>query len=177
MIRNVLGTVCLAMCSSVFLAAWGIDPSEIDQMVRNQVDETVIINMVQQQRLNRRLTVNEIIELKAAGASPALLEYLTRPEAANATYDAPPPVTAAAPAPSIVLSEPPATYYPPATPYYVYPQYRWGPSYYSSWPYYYNYRPGYSFGFSYNRGGWHSGRHHSRHHSYRHSGPPRSRRR
>ena len=140
-----------------------MDPSEIGQMLRNQIDETVIINMVQQQKLNRLLTANEIIELKAAGASPALLEYLTRPEAANATYAAPP---ATAAAPSITLSDPPSTYYPSAAPYYVNPQYRQSP--YESHSYHYNYQPGHSYGFSYNRGEWHSDRHQTRHHSYHH---------
>ncbi len=185
MMRNLLGAICLAVCFSGAGTGWALDPAEIGQLVRTRVDDTVIINMVQNQKLDRPLTAREVVELSAAGASPALLEYITRAEAVSSAYVAvqpaapvivtspEPSVTYVEPAPTVVtqqptvvVASPPTVYY--SSPYYttnyVYPRYRWGPSYYPS---YYPYAgSNYYFGFSYGSRGWY-GRD-----SYRRPPPP-----
>lgn len=164
-------------------AAMALDVSDISQMLKSDVQDSVIINMVQSQKLDRPLTAQEVVLLNSSGASPALLEYLTRPEAVSSSYVAsrPAPTVVAGssapvyqqPAPTVVTGSSAPVYAQPAptvmtntcpTTTYVNPNYIYPaptvvyPSYSSYYyPYYYptyRSRPSYSFSF-----GFGSGRH------------------
>lgn len=162
--------------------AFALDANDVAQLIRNGVEEEVIINMVGNQKLDRPLTANDVLALNSAGASGALLEYMTRPEAASAAYAAPsspmivgspqiqvesPPTVITSPQ-TVVTTQPNVVYgsacptptyvYPYSSPYYVY----------SAPRYYRDRRPSYSFSFSWGSG-W--GRHHPHHGGYR--GGPR----
>lgn len=71
------------------LAAWGfflgsalaLDANDISMLVRNGVSDQVVVNLVLNNKLPMPLTTEEILFLNASGISPALLEFLTRPEA------------------------------------------------------------------------------------------------
>lgn len=151
-----------------------LDADEIANLVRSGVQDSVIINMVQGQKLDRPLTTGEVMSLNANGASAQLLEFLTRPDAVNSAYVAPPPAAAivgesvypsvvSAPtvvsSPQVVVTTPPTVYYEYDyyDPGYVYPYYG------SSWPGYYG-------GFWWGGGGYRYRDH--RYRDYRH-GPPR----
>lgn len=158
-----------ALCLSSLGTAAALDVTEITQLIRNGVQESVIVNMAQSQKLNQPLSAQDVIALSAAGASPTLLEQLTRAGVVSPSY-APPVMTSSPtivtsapqvtyappavvqPAPSVVVTSPPPVYYNNACPptyYYAQP-----PSYY--YPAYRPYprRPPIYFNFSYG-GGYH----------------------
>lgn len=166
-VKTVLLGVSLLVLSGM---AFALDANDISQMVRNGVQDSVIINVVQTQKLNRPLTAQEVLLLNTNGASPTLLEYLTRSEAVSGSYVATSPaptivtgsndVTYAAP--SITVSPPAPTVvtqpYPPTTTYiipdYIYttPTYVYPYPYTYVYPYayeypYYRYQPNSSFNF------------------------------
>lgn len=141
-------------------SAWGLDANEIAQLVRSGVQDTVIINMVQGQKLDRPLTAQDVLNLNAAGASGTLLEYVTRPEAISSSYvaaqpapvyvESPPiqvqqPTTVVTTQPNVVVAAPPTVYY--------------GSGYYNpSYVYPYRYYPNYSFNFGFGSSrGWDRG--------------------
>ena len=175
--------IVAALCASTALPAFALDVSDVQQMLNNKVDESIIINMVQSQKLSRPLTAQEVVMLNASGASPGLLEFLTRKESANQSYQASAPVTQyQAPTvvessptiiessptvittqPNVVVTQPQTVYY--TTPnYYVPPTYVYPYRYYSApRPRYYS-RPGVSFNFSFGKGGHRWNRSHHRPH-------------
>jgi hypothetical protein len=154
--------------------AMALEVSEIVNLIKSGVEDSVIINMVQSQKLPRPLTTSDVLTLNAGGASPALLEFLTRPEnavaAAPMVVPATPTVVTSTPAPSVtvvesaptvvttqpnvVVTSPPPVYYSPT---YYYP--------YTSYPTYVPYRsyPRSSFNFGFSFGGGRNYRHHGRH--------------
>ncbi|MCC8190781.1 MAG: hypothetical protein LIP77_09140 [Planctomycetes bacterium] len=147
-----------------------LDASEIVTLKQHGVDDSVIINMVQSRSLDRPLTAGEVVALSSCGASPALLEYLTRPEAVAAapSYSQPtvvtsPPaqVTVVEQAPTVVTTQPNVVVTQPQTVYYGSPYY-YGYGYPYYYPYSYYSRPSYSFGLSIGRG-WGGSRHHRSH--------------
>lgn len=176
--KNVLLAAGLALVYTG--SALALDAGEIANLVKSGVQDTVIINMVQSQKLNRPLSTSDVLMLNANGASPTLLEYLTRPEAVSAAYVPPeisaPTVVTTAPSPTVtvvdptptivtqpnvVVTSPPPVYYSP-TYYYPYSSY--------SYPTYrYRSRPSVSFGFSFGGGKHYRPRHHG---GYRHGRRP-----
>lgn len=152
------------LCVTVTLSASALEPNDVVMMLQNGVDDAAIINMVRNQKLSRPLSPQEVVTLNASGASPELLEFLTRTDAAASSCvvtepttvveSAPMIVTQPAPVvvtpqPNVVVTTPPPIYY--SSPYYSYP----------------SYRSNYYFGFSWNN---------DRHRSYRrpsyHGRPP-----
>lgn len=150
-------TLLLALFMSCIGTAQALDASDIALLVKNGVHESVIINMVRGNKMRAPLTTSEVLLLNTSGASPALLEFLTRPEASavssppavvsESVYSTPPQVVVTAPAPTVVT-----------TPTYVSPTYYVGSPYVYGYDYYRYGRP-YSYGYSYGRGwgGWGGG--------------------
>lgn len=136
-------------------AALGLDAADILNMVENGVDEGVIISVVGNRRLAHYPTVQEIVSLHQAGASPELLAFLTSGQAVEIVSSAPAVVVSdplpcspcAKPAP-IVVEQPPVVVYEPApvvVPNYVYdpwPQ-RYHPNFYWEWDHWYRRPPRY----------------------------------
>lgn len=167
------GLVALSLSLLCAGSVWALDGNDIVNMKKNGVDDTVIINMVQAQKLDRPLTPNEVLILNSSGTSSTLLEFLTRPEAVSSSYARTPTVvTSTTPAPvtvveqpptvvttqpSVVVTQPQTVYY--ETPTYVYPYRTYGSPYYYPYSYPYSYRsgPSYSFGFWYGGGGHRGG--------------------
>lgn len=188
-INGIVAGLALALFAA--MPASALDANEIVQLVKNDVQDTVIINMLQQNKLERPLTAQEVLILSNEGASSTLLEYLTRPESVSSSY-VPPARTASSPvivtdsttsvvetvSPTIVTSEPSVVVTSPNTVYYgstyAYPSTYYYPYTYS-YPYTYRYGPTYSFGFSWGN----SHRWRGRDHGYRprppsHHRPPHS---
>lgn len=120
-------------------AAFGLDVTDVKNLVRNNVDEATIINLAQQGG-NFSVTSNDLAELRGLGASETLISSLfTAPPMAavppTVYYEAPDgTLTTTAPAPTVVYQTVPQV----VTPTYVYP-----------YPYprrhYFRSRPGVSF--------------------------------
>lgn len=185
----------LGMTLGLFVgSASALDSNDVIQMIRNGVQDPVIINMIQNQKMDRPLTAQEVVALSAAGASSSLLEYMTRPEAVSSSYVPPAPRSVYSDStPTIVTSEPTVTTAPPATYYgsnscsptvvtpaptivapsttyvvpYSYPVYTY------SYPRYRYYEPSYSFGFSWGGGSrWGHGPRYGHRPPYRGHGRP-----
>lgn len=149
---DAMNTIKIALCGlalsvAATLSAFALEPNDVVMMVQNGVEDSAIINMVRNQKLSRPLNPQEVVALNAGGASPALLEFLTRSDSSASPYvvtepttvveSAPlvvsqPPSVVVAPQPNVVVTAPPTVYY--SSPYYSYP----------------SYRPNYYFGFSWN---------------------------
>lgn len=158
--KLVLGLVLSLLCVGSALA---LDVNDITNLIRSGVKDSVIINMVRSQQLDRPLTAGEILALNSNGASPTLLEFLTRPETVSSSYIAPPPVVTDSltsqpmvydSTPTVVTSDPTVIVTTPPTVYYDYDYYDYGYPYYSG---YYDYWPGYSWGWG---GYWWGGSRH-----------------
>ena len=172
MLKTRIAAFGLALCLFTG-AASALDANDIVMMVKNGVDDSVIVNMVQTQKLPHPLTAQEVMALNAGGASSYLLENLTRPDASLAaattatvvtgssaptvTYVEPEPTIVTA-QPSVIVTQPPTVYTYPYT-YYSSPY----PYYYNSYPRYHRYRSGPSFSIGFGFGGgnrWHGGPRH-----------------
>lgn len=147
-LRNAV--LAAALCLAIPSAVLAIEPEEVIQLVQSGVDDAVIVNMVNATLLSRPLTAREVMALNAGGASPSLLEFLTRPEVVDSAYAAAQPTLVTTD--SSVIVAPPAVVYD----YTFYPIYRnyWHGSFY---------RPYWSWGFnhwwgnSWWNGGWWGG--------------------
>ena len=173
-------------------AAGALDIADVKNLVKNNVDETVIVNMVRQGGA-LSATAGDVVELRSMGASETLIAAIgaaapaTSAPAPATTYQGPGEyilqdgTTAAIPqstptyadpnvvyyeAPTVVTS-PPTVYYEAPTVYYGTPTYVYP---YSSYP---HYRSSPSFSFSFGFGG-RSGRYHGgrRHGGGWHGRPP-----
>ncbi len=160
----------MALSAAPLLA---LDANDIRNMLQNGVQESVIISMLQNQKLSRPLTTQEVIDLNQYGASAALLEQLTHTSSVDGsysttTYVSPPTTITTTPAPTIVQSptvvttSPQVIYTEPSTVYYTTP-YR-----------YYRPSPGISFYFGSGRRHWGGGPRWGHGPSYR-PGPPHGR--
>ncbi len=151
---GLLGLV-MALSAAPLLA---LDANDIKNMLQNGVQESVIISMLQNQKLSRPLTTQEVIDLNQYGASATLLEQLTHSASVDTsssyttTYSSPSTTTTITPAPTIVQSPPTVVttspqviYTEPSTVYYTEP-YR-----------YYRPSPGISFYFGSGRRHWGGG--------------------
>ena len=145
MLRSLLrasGVVVAIICLSGSVLA--LDATDISLLLKNGVEEAVVINLAREQGLSRPFTAQEVLQLNAAGASPRLLEFLTG-SAVRTQADA--PLAAAIPvAPAPLYSPVPSASCPP----YVYPA-----------PVYRVVRPGPTFyyGLGLSFGGGHGRRH------------------
>lgn len=139
----------LALSVGISLAAVALEPNDVILMVQNGVEDSAIINMVQSQKLSRPLNAQEVLTLNASGASPAILEFLTRPGSSVESYVVTEPITVVEPSPIVVSPQPNVIVTPPSTVYYDATYYSY--PYYSS-PYSYgpSYRRPFYFGFSWN---------------------------
>ena len=107
-----------ALTFAVALPAAALDISDVRLMLFNNVHESVIINMVNNQGA-MVATTNDIIELNAMGASPALLDAVSRASMGvgySPTVMAPAPVVVAAPPPVIVTQPGPVIIQQPRRP-------------------------------------------------------------
>lgn len=184
-----IGALSVVLCVAAASRASALEVGEVINMLKNGVHESVVINMVQQQKLSRPLTAQEVIDLSRSGVSPQIMTALT--DAANVgpmyapsgstvavpveNYTASMPgacgVAPTAPAP-VVVEQPATVVTAPPTVYYTYPD----SYYYYGYPYYnypYRYGPSYSFSFGY---GHRWGGHRGGHRGGPRSGPPRGRR-
>ncbi len=146
-----------ALFAALFLtvgAASALDLTDVKTLVRNNVDEAVIIGMVQQGG-NFPVTTDEVSELRGMGASETLIaELLTAPRAAASV-----PPTVYYEAPQTVVTAPPTVVYETptvVTPTYVYP-------YPYPRPHYFRPQPGISFSFGFGGGHHRPRRWHRRH--------------
>ncbi len=164
-IRQALLACVLSVSAASVMA---LDVNDITELLANGVQDSVIINMVQSNKLDRPLSAREIVSLSRAGASQPLLEYLTSAGAANQSYVAsqPAPVyvepapTVVQQQPNVIVQQPPTVVTQAPTVVYETPTYYYPRSYVYPRPYYYPYRSGPSFSFSFGGG-------------RRHYGPPR----
>lgn len=141
-----LSVVCVGQAA-------GLDANDIAHLVKNGVQDAVIINMVRSNRLPAPLSPQDVLLLNANGASPTLLEFLTRPDSSVAVVSSSPPVAYAEPSTPVVVTGNACSPTYIARPTYVAPRYYSAPTYvypYSSYDYY-RYRPN-SFNFYYGRG-------------------------
>lgn len=153
---------CVLSVSAASVMA--LDVNDINELLANGVQDSVIINMVQGNKLDRPLSAREIVSLTRAGASQPLLEYLTSAGAANQSYVASQPAPVyVEPAPTVVQQQPnvivqqpptvvtqaPTVVYEAPTVVYETPTYYYPQSYVYPQPYYYPYRSGPSFNFSF----------------------------
>lgn len=145
--------------------AQALDVDEIALLIRRDVDESTIMEIIRNRPLTQPLSATDVVALHNAGATSRLLGFLTSPEASmpeSLQYAV--PVT-----PTPVVTSPPLTYAPPATcaPTYVVPAPVAPPVVvYRSYPSY----PRYSFSFGFGGGrGW-------GHDRYRHRGGRRGHR-
>lgn len=128
-----------------------LDANDIRNMLQNGVQESVIISMLQNQKLTRPLTTEEVIDLNQYGASATLLEQLTHSASVDGSYSTTyvSPTTTITPAPTIVQSPPTVVTTAPQV-IYIEPQ-----TVYYTTPYrYYNPSPGISFYFGSGRRHW-----------------------
>ncbi len=136
-----------AVCAAVALcsgAAFALDLSEVKTLVLNGVDESVIIDMVNQGG-NWSADSGDVAELRALGASETLIAaVLTAPKVPPTVYYEQPPTVVAQP-PTVVYERAPTYVYP-----YPYPRRHYFPA-----------RPGISFSFGFGGG------HHYPRRSYR----------
>ncbi len=136
-------------------SAMALDFADIKLMLQNGVQENVIISMIQNQKLSRSLTTQEVIELNSMGASANFLQYLTSSGSAapaavasspEVVYVEPPATTVTACPPTIVTQPevivaappPPVYYYAPPRPrpgisFYFGSGPRWGPRWGPGW--------------------------------------------
>lgn len=176
-IRQALLACVLCVSAAGVMA---LDVNDITEMLENGVQDSVIINMVQSNKLDRPLSAREIVGLSRAGASQPLLEYLTSAGAANPSYAAsqpapvyvePAPTTVVTPQPNVIVNQPPTVVTQAPTVVYETPTYYYPQSYVYPRPYYYPYRQGPSVSFWFGSGGR---RHYGpRYHGGGHRGPPR----
>lgn len=128
-----------------------LDANDIRNMLQNGVQESVIISMLQNQKLFRPLSTQEVIDLNQYGASATLLEQLTHASSVDGSYSTT-YVSTITPAPTIVQSptvvttSPQVIYTEPSTVYYSTPYYGTPYRYYNS--------PGFSFYFGSGRRHW-----------------------
>ncbi len=138
-----------AVAAVLFLSSGGaaraLDIADVKNLVRNHVDEEVIVTMVLQEGA-LPATAGDVAELRTLGASETLVSAVTAASTGTATV--PPTVYYEAPT---AVAQPPVVYY--ETPTYVYP--------YAPFPrrHYYHSRPGISFSFGFGSGGRRHGRH------------------
>ncbi len=93
---NNLKALLLALTLAVFpQTVSALEVTDLMQLLRNGIQEQVIVNLVQQNPLARPLGPNDVLMLQASGAGAELLEYLTRPDTPQAPAA---PVYATAPA-------------------------------------------------------------------------------
>ncbi|MDR1613142.1 MAG: hypothetical protein LBT97_10245, partial [Planctomycetota bacterium] len=92
------GLLSAVLFAAVQSTASALDVDEIVDMVNSGVQEAVIINMLEQQKLSRPLTAQEVINLSRAGVSARLMEELTSVGNVRSAY-APAPVATYTPPP------------------------------------------------------------------------------
>ena len=164
MLRNLLGAsgaAVMVFCLSGPVLA--LDAADISLLLKNGVEEAVVINLAREQGLSRPLTAQEVLQLNAGGASSRLLEFLT--DSAQVRAAAPQvmaPQMVAPQAAAVPMAAPPTVYYPSSPevcPVYVYPT----PTYQVIRP-----RPRFYYGLNMSFG--------DRHGHRRHGGPGRHRR-
>lgn len=155
--------------------ACALDANDVALLIKNGVHDSVIINMVRNNKMRAPLATSEVLLLNTNGASPALLEFLTRSEASYpaAVVSSQPAVVSesvCSTAAPVVIGTPSPTVI--STPTYVSPTYYVSAPYYGN-PYRYSYGYGWphSFGFSYGHR-WGGSRHYRRPPPPGH-GPPR----
>lgn len=142
--KKILALGVLAMAFA--LPAFALDVNDIKVMVQNDVQDSVIINMVQNRGLSSGLSTQDIIDLSNLGASSTLLSYLSSTSSPGVTYVEPAAPTVVAPSTTYVVPQPEVIVTPPPPVYY----YNYG------YPYR-HYRPGPSFSFWFGSGprrGW-----------------------
>lgn len=147
-------------------AARALDIADVKSLVRNQVDEEVIVNMVLEGGA-LPATTGDVAELRALGASETLIsavEAVSRGTSSPGEYILQDGATASVPQPGTVYYEaptvietPPTVYY--ETPTYVYP---YPYPYHHPRPHFYRSRPGFSITFGFGSGGRRYGRRHFR---------------
>lgn len=159
---------------------------EVLQLVQARVNDSIIVNYIQNSGTIYSLDANQIVYLKQQGASDAVLNAmlnqrvrLTGSTEPGTTTSSPAVASASAPAPSVAApavsssvaydqsaqpaAAPSSVYVIPDTQTYYYDNWYYGgyPYYYSGYPYYYGYGYGWpaigvSFGWG-GYGGWHGG--------------------
>lgn len=152
MLKRTLPIILAVFVAVTAGSANAIDFNDLLQLKRSGVQDQVIVNLVQANKLPVPLTTSQILALNAAGASPSLLDFLTRPESsyAQAAIVSDPDcytgdcgatdyVEYVESAPTYIVQEPSPTIIVET------------PVYYESPTYYYDYSPSYYGSYSYNR--------------------------
>lgn len=154
--RLVFFAALFAACALCSGAATALDLNDVKNLVRNNVDEAVVIGMVQQGG-SFSVSTDDLAELRGMGASETLIsslltapsttgEYILQDGTTVAVPQTTPPPTVYYEAPPGVVTQPPTIVY--QTPTYVYP--------YAPYPrpHYFRSRPGISFSFGFGGGGY-----------------------
>ncbi len=151
--KHLLAAAAIIAFAFAGSAAPALDIADVKNLLRNNVDETVIANMVLQGG-SLAATTGDIAELRSLGASETLISAIgTVGTYSPGEYILQDGTTAAIPQPGtvyreapVVVAQPPRVYY--ETPTVVVPRYV------HPYPgrYYYHSRPGFSFSFGFGPG-------------------------
>lgn len=149
-------------------AAFALDIADVKALVRNNVDEDVIVSMMLESG-SLSATERDVSELRSLGASETLVAAIgaVSPEAAASSapgeYILQDGTTATIPQPDVVYYEAPTVVPQPPTVYYAAPTYVYPYRHFHPAPHFHRSRPGFSITFGFGSGGRRFGRRGFRH--------------